>query len=90
MIFLVRPILTQSLTKGRALFLRNLLTVSFIYLVKINVGRKVLADVSNLRSNLLRTEVHDGSKLLYAIFVSLQLEACIHLKPSKPFKAAFM
>ncbi|XP_057507781.1 putative cyclin-B3-1 isoform X1 [Actinidia eriantha] len=31
--------------------------------VEINVGRKVLADVSNLRSNLLRTEVHDSSKL---------------------------
>ncbi|KAF5949525.1 hypothetical protein HYC85_011518 [Camellia sinensis] len=32
--------------------------------IKINVGRKVLADVSNLRGNFLRTEVHDGSKPL--------------------------
>ncbi|CAL5335367.1 unnamed protein product [Camellia sinensis] len=36
--------------------------------IKINVGRKVLADVSNLRGNFLRTEVHDGSKPLGAHF----------------------
>ncbi|KAK3042661.1 hypothetical protein RJ639_000913 [Escallonia herrerae] len=50
--------------------------------VKINVRRKVLADISNVRGNIARNELHDGFKPVTSVFPGTRAPGSSSSKPS--------